>query len=67
MNPDISERAFESAIECGLLRYGPDLPAASAAQAGACAGVATAARETASPYGENPPGGPWSPHSTKAR
>lgn len=57
MNPDISERAFESAIECGLLRYGPD----------ACAGDATAARETASPYGENPPGGPWSPHSTKAR
>ncbi len=44
---EISERAFEEAIECGLLQYGPD----------ACAGDATAVRETLPPYGENPPGG----------
>jgi hypothetical protein len=24
MTPDISERAFEEAIECALLRHGPD-------------------------------------------
>jgi type I restriction enzyme R subunit len=47
MSPEISERAFEEAIECGLLQYGPD----------ACAGDATAVRETSSPYGERPPGG----------
>ncbi len=47
MSPEISERAFEEAIECGLLQYGPD----------ACAGDATAVRETQPPYGENPPGG----------
>ena len=47
MSPDVSERAFEEAIECGLLQYGPD----------ACAGDATAVRETPPPYGENPPGG----------
>jgi type I restriction enzyme R subunit len=47
VSPEISERAFEAAIECGLLEHGPD----------ACAGDATAVRETAPPYGENPPGG----------
>jgi len=47
MTPEISERAFEEAIECGLLQYGPD----------ACAGDATAVRETAPPYGDTPPGG----------
>jgi type I restriction enzyme R subunit len=47
MSPDISERSFEEAIECGLLQYGPD----------ACAGDATLARETELPYGETPPGG----------
>ena len=34
MSPDISERAFEEAIECALLRHGPD----------ACPGDATAVR-----------------------
>ncbi len=47
MSPEISERSFEEAIECGLLQYGPD----------ACAGDATAVRETPPPYGETPPGG----------
>ncbi|MBM3317565.1 MAG: type I restriction endonuclease subunit R, partial [Candidatus Eisenbacteria bacterium] len=47
MSPEVSERAFEEAIECGLLQYGPD----------ACAGDATAVRETPPPYGENLPGG----------
>jgi type I restriction enzyme R subunit len=47
MSPEISERAFEEAIECALLQYGPD----------ACAGDSTSARETARPYGETPPGG----------
>jgi len=47
MSPEISERAFESAIECALLQYGPD----------ACAGDATAVRETSPPYGDTPPGG----------
>jgi type I restriction enzyme R subunit len=47
VNPEISERAFEQAIECGLLQHGPD----------ACAGFALAVRETAPPYGENSPGG----------
>ncbi|HEX9641622.1 MAG TPA: hypothetical protein VGB13_09950 [Candidatus Krumholzibacteria bacterium] len=36
MSPEISERAFEDAIECALLQYGPD----------ACAGDTTAVRET---------------------
>ena len=39
MSPEVSERSFEEAIECGLLQYGPD----------ACAGDATAVRETAPP------------------
>ena len=47
MSPEISERSFEEAIECGLLQYGPD----------ACVGDATAVRETPPPYGETPPGG----------
>ncbi len=47
MTPDISERAFEEAIECGLLQHGPD----------ACAGDATAVRETSPSYGDVPPGG----------
>jgi len=45
MTVAISERSFEEAIECGLLKYGPD----------ACAGDVTAFRETPPPYGENPP------------
>jgi type I restriction enzyme, R subunit len=44
---EVGERSFEEAIECGLLRHGPD----------ACAGDATAFRETAAPYGDTPPGG----------
>ncbi|HEB89712.1 MAG TPA: hypothetical protein ENI85_09090, partial [Deltaproteobacteria bacterium] len=47
MTPEISERAFEEAIERALLRHGPD----------ACPGDATDVRETSPPYGENPPGG----------
>lgn len=47
MSPEISERAFEEAIECALLQSGPD----------ACEGDTTAVRETPPPYGENPPGG----------
>ncbi len=47
MSPEISERSFEEAIECGLLRHGPD----------ACAGDATTVRETPPPYGDAPPGG----------
>jgi type I restriction enzyme R subunit len=47
MSPEISERAFEEAIECALLQHGPD----------ACAGEATSARETAPPYGDQAPGG----------
>src|SRR5438093_6804789 len=47
MSPQISERSFEEAIECALLRHGPD----------ACAGDATAVRETPPPYGDTPPGG----------
>ena len=47
MSPDVSERSFEEAIECALLQHGPD----------ACAGGATAVRETAPPYGDTPPGG----------
>ena len=57
MSPDVSERAFEDAIECGLLQHGPDLPAEASVKAGACAGDATAVRETPPPYGETPPGG----------
>ncbi len=45
MSPEIAERAFEDAIECGLLEHGPD----------ACAGDVV--RETRPTYGETPPGG----------
>lgn len=47
MSPEISERSFEEAIECGLLQQGPD----------ACAGEATAVREVSPTYGETMPGG----------
>jgi type I restriction enzyme, R subunit len=47
MSVDVSERAFEEAIECSLLQYGPD----------ACASGASGVRETGVPYGERPPGG----------
>jgi len=47
MSPEISERSFEEAIECGLLQHGPD----------ACEGDASAVRETLGPYGDTPPGG----------
>ena len=48
MSPEISERAFEEAIECALLRHGPD----------ACPGDETAVRESGPAYGEDPaPGG----------
>ncbi len=47
MSPEVSERSFEDAIECGLLEHGPD----------ACAGNTTAVRETSPPYGDTPPGG----------
>jgi len=47
MSPEVSERSFEEAIECGLLQHGPD----------ACAGEANAVRETPPPFGDTPPGG----------
>src|SRR6266480_2785592 len=47
MSPEISERSFEEAIECGLLQYGPD----------ACPGASDSVREPSPPYGEMPPGG----------
>ncbi len=47
MRPEISERSFEEAIECGLLQGGPD----------ACPGEAPAVRETSPPYGDTRPGG----------
>ncbi|MDQ7840817.1 MAG: type I restriction endonuclease [bacterium] len=47
MTGRVSERSFEEAIECGLLQHGPD----------ACAGDASAVRETAAPYGDTVPGG----------
>ncbi len=47
MSPEISERAFEAAIECALLRHGPD----------ACAGEPAAVGEASVPYGESLPGG----------
>jgi hypothetical protein len=48
MSPEVSERSFEEAIECGLLQNGPD----------ACAGEPTSLREPQSlPYGDAPPGG----------
>jgi type I restriction enzyme, R subunit len=47
MSPEISERSFEEAIECGLLRYGHD----------ACAAEDKAIRETPEPYKTAPSGG----------
>jgi len=47
MSPEISERAFEDAIERGLLQHGPD----------ACPGEPTAVREAAPAWGDTPPGG----------
>ena len=48
MTPDVSERAFEAAIECALLRHGPD----------ACPGDAAAVRESPPTFGDDPaPGG----------
>ena len=48
MNPNVSERAFEEAIECALLRHGPD----------ACPDDTTAVRESAPEFGDEPlPGG----------
>src|SRR5437763_16568156 len=48
MSPEISERAFEEAIECALLQHGPDA---------GTTGDAIMARETPPPYGDAPPGG----------
>lgn len=42
-----TERAFEEAIECALLKHGPD----------ACAGDATLVREATFTYGKDVPGG----------
>ena len=48
MSPEVSERAFEAAIECALLRHGPD----------ACPGDVTAVCESPPAYGDEPaPGG----------
>ena len=47
MSPEISERSFEEAIECGLLQDGPD----------ACAGNGSGFREAPRPYGDGSPGG----------
>ena len=47
MSPDISERAFEDAIERSLLQYGPD----------ATPGAAKVVRDASPPFGEFPPGG----------
>ncbi len=48
MSPEVSERAFEAAIECALLRHGPD----------ACSGDVAAVRESPPAYGDEPaPGG----------
>jgi type I restriction enzyme, R subunit len=47
MSPDISERSFEEAIECGLLQFGPD----------ACPGEASGVREAPPAYSDALPGG----------
>src|SRR5688572_24701653 len=46
MTVEISERSFESAIECALLQYGPD----------ACASETSYLRVPSVAYGESPPG-----------
>jgi type I restriction enzyme R subunit len=47
VSPEVSEKAFEEAIECGLLAGGPD----------ACPGGPTAVSETPRAWGDTPPGG----------
>jgi type I restriction enzyme R subunit len=47
MSPEISEHSFEDAIECGLLRFGPD----------ACPEGGGGLQEPAAPWAEMPPGG----------
>jgi type I restriction enzyme R subunit len=47
MSPDIYERSFEDAIECGLLRFGPD----------ACLEGGGGFQEPVPPWTEMPPGG----------
>lgn len=47
MSPTVSEKAFEDAIECGLLAGGPD----------ACDGIHPVVRETGPAYGEGASGG----------
>jgi hypothetical protein len=47
MSPEVSEHSFEDAIECGLLRYGPD----------ACPEGGGGLREPVPPWAEMPPGG----------
>jgi hypothetical protein len=47
MSPVVSEHSFENAIECGLLRYGPD----------ACPEGGAGLQERPEPWGEMPPGG----------
>jgi type I restriction enzyme R subunit len=47
MSPDVSERSFEDAIECGLLQHGPD----------ACAPEADGFREAPTTYGAAASGG----------
>ena len=47
MSVEISERSFEEAIECGLLRHGPD----------ACVGDPGAVHETPPPFEATPSGG----------
>ena len=47
MTLQISERAFEEAIECALLRHGPD----------ACPDDASAVRESGPEFGDEPPPG----------
>ena len=47
MSPEIFEHSFEDAIECGLLRYGPD----------ACPEGGAGLQEQPEPWGEMPPGG----------
>jgi type I site-specific restriction-modification system R (restriction) subunit len=46
VSPEISERAFEEAIECGLLAFGPD----------ACSGDPTTLHEDKLPFGSSPAG-----------
>ena len=47
MSPEVSERAFEAAIECALLRHGPD----------ACPGDAAAVQASPPAFGDPAPGG----------